>query len=155
MIEHGAIKLAGFQGSTRWGFGVIGRLWQRLEASKQQLSHRLDPDFLIGLNDYSAWSLEGERQPAFVYYAAVEVADFDQIPTGMYIRELPASRYVVFTLRGRNQDSLQPLVDHVYQQWFPQTTFRYNDNARYDFARYGEVVDAEGLSTIEFWVPVL
>lgn len=155
MIVCGAIRLAGYQGSTRWGFGVIGRLWQRLGTSKQQLSPRLDPDFLIGLNDYSAWALEGEHQPAFTYYAAAEVADIEGLPAGMVTRELPPSRYVVFTLRGRNQDSMQPLVEYVYQQWFPQTTLQYNENARYDFARYGESVDAEGLSTIEFWVPVL
>lgn len=155
VIEHGAIRLAGFRGSTRWGFGVIGRLWCQLEANKQRLSQRLDPDFLIGLNDYTAWELEGDYQPAFVYYAAAEIAGFDHLPKGMCPKELPPSRYVVFTLRGKNQDSLQPLVDYVYEQWFPQTTLQYNENARYDFARYGEAVDTEGQSTIEFWVPVL
>ncbi len=50
---------------------------------------------------------------------------------------------------------MQPVADYIYREWFPQSTCRLNENARYDFVRYGEETDENGRSRIEYWVPVL
>ena len=155
IVEWETIKLIGIPYQTRFGFGGIGRCWRKLHAKKGEIPDRADMDFLIGLNDYSSWTPAAEKQPAFSYYVAAEVHSISDIPKGMTAKILPAGKYVVFRFRANSQDSLQPVADYVYKEWFPRSTCRLNEDAKYDFAKYGELVDAEGKSTIEFWVPIL
>ena len=42
--------------------------------------------FLIGLNDYSSWIPDKEKQPAFDYYSMAEVTSFSGISKGMVIK---------------------------------------------------------------------
>ena len=153
--ECGRIKLVGFKKNTRFGFLAIGKCWRKLHAKKQLISNRNDMDFLIGLNDYTKWDLENEKQPAFDYLAAAEVDHIENIPAGMEAKELPACKYIVFSFTAKCEDSLQPVADYVYKEGFPQSTSQLNDHARYDFAKYGEKADKDGKSRIEYWVPVL
>lgn len=154
-IESRKILLIGFRKNTQLGFFVIGKCWRNMHAKKHLISNRTDKDFLVGLNDYTKWETDNEKQPAFDYYAAAEVENFDNIPKGMEVKELPESRYIVFSFRAKNEDSLQPVADYIYKEWFPQSTCQLNENAQYDFARYGEKVDIDGKSLIEYWVPIL
>lgn len=151
----GEIRLVGCHKNTRWGFFVIGQCWRRMHAKKHLIEHRIHTDFLIGLNDYSRWEMDADRQPAFDYFAAAQVAQIGAVPGGMEAKTLPASKYIVFQYQARREDSLQPVADYVYKVWFPQSTCQLNEHARYDFARYGETVGADGTSPIEFWVPIL
>ena len=112
-------------------------------------------DFLIGLNDYTKWDLENEKQPAFDYFAAAEVEKVGDVPKGMEIKEFPASKYIVFSFKAKCEDSLQPVADYIYKEWLPESTCQLNENARYDFAKYGEQADKDGKSLIEYWVPII
>lgn len=149
------ITLIGYQKNTRFGFFVIGKCWRNIHAKKQFIHHRKDIDFLIGLNDYTKWDLSKEKQPAFNYFAAAEVDKVENVPKGMEIKELPASKYIVFSFRAKCEDSLQPVADYIYKEWFPKSSCQLNENARYDFAKYGEQADKDGKSLIEYWVPIL
>lgn len=154
-VDSGSIYLIGIRKNTRFGFHVIGQCWRQLHARKHLIHDRKNREFLIGLNDYTSWNVNDEKQPAFDYLAAAEAEAPGEPPKGMECRELPPSRYIVFRFRGRNKDSLQPVADYIYKEWIPRSTCRLNEHARYDFARYGEAGDEEGKSVIEFWVPVL
>lgn len=154
-IDSGNIMLAGYRKNTRLGFFVIGKCWRKMHAEKHRIQNRTDMDFLIGLNDYSIWETQTKKQPAFDYFAAAEVDSAENVPKGMEIKELPPCKYIIFSFRGKREDSLQPVADYIYKEWFPQSTCRLNGNAPYDFAKYGEHVDADGNSRIEYWVPVL
>lgn len=153
-VERNEILLVGYQKNTRFGFWVIGQCFRKLHAKKSMIPHRINTDFLIGLNDYANWDAILDRQPAFDYYAASEVSQIGEIPKGMQSKRLPASKYIVFTFRAKSEDSLQPVADYIYKEWFPQSTCQLNENAKYDFARYGEETDKDGKSLIEFWVPI-
>lgn len=153
-VEGNKMLLAGYRANTKWGFFTIGKCWRNLHANKEKINNRLNQEYLIGLNDYSVhFSYENEH-PAFDYYAMAEVSDFSLIPGGMKGKELPASKYVVFSFTGRTTDSLQPIADYIYKEWFPQSTCRLNEHARYDFAKYGEIADENGNSNIEYWIPI-
>lgn len=154
-VDYDKIVLVGYRKNTRFGFFVIGRCWRSLHSKKHLIPHRKDMNFLIGLNDYSKWDLVNEKQPAFDYFAAAEIEEIETAPKGMKIKELPASKYIIFSFRARCEDSLQPVVDYIYKEWFPQSTCQLNENARYDFAKYGEQADKDGKSLIEYWVPII
>lgn len=154
-VDSKTIILIGYKSNTRFGFFVIGKCWRKIHARKQFIPHRKDKDFLIGLNDYTKWDFTNEKQPTFDYFAAAEVDKVEDVPKGMEIKELPASKYIVFSFRAKCEDSLQPVADYIYKEWFPQSSCQLNENARYDFAKYGEQVDSDGKSLIEYWVPIL
>ena len=73
----------------------------------------------------------------------------------MVIKELTASKYVVFHFRAESQDSLEPVADYIYKIWFPQSTCILNDHNLYDFVKYGENTDKNGESAVEYGVPIL
>lgn len=154
MEKERVFKLVGFTANTGMGFHVIGLCWGQLHGRKHEIKERKCEDFLIGMNDYSLSDEQMEGQPAFDYYACAEVADFDEIPEGMVRRELPSSNYVVFTYKGKSEDSMEPVINYIYKEWFPQSNCVLNGAARFDFVRYGEQADADGNSTIEYWVPI-
>lgn len=155
IVENDKILLVGYKGNTCLGFSVIGECAEKIYLKKHLISNRRNIDFTIGLNDYSQYNENQENQPAFDYYAAVEVNFFDKIPEEMEIKELPPSKYIVFSFKANREDSLQPVVDYAYKEWLPQSTCQLNENAKFDFARYGELVDKDGKSLIEHWVPIL
>lgn len=148
------LTLVGFEANTAEGFQVIGMCWGQLHGRKGEISNRTDMDFLVGINDYSNYEEPEDGQKSFLYYAGAEVSNADNIPEGMIVKELPATDYVVFSYKGNCQDSMEPVAEYIYKEWFPQSTCVMNENAQYDFVRYGESMDEEGKSLIEYWVPV-
>jgi AraC-like DNA-binding protein/predicted transcriptional regulator YdeE len=155
IVEGKPLVLMGFTANTKKGFAVIGTCWRQMHAAKQKLSHRVDPAFHIGLNDYSNGECADCDQPSFDYYAAAEVSAEQQLLRNMRRRELPASRYAVLCFRANPKASIQSVSEYLYRVWFPQTSFRFNENAQFDFVKYGETLDANGTAQIEYWIPIL
>ena len=154
-VKSEKILLVGYTGNTKNGFAVIGECMMKLQANKQKISNRSEMDCLIGLNDYTKdFDCENE-QPAFDFYGGSEVTDFPVVPAGMITKELPASKYVVFSFTGKPQDSMQPVADYIYKEWFPQSTCQFSENNMYDFTKSYEAIDRDGNSKIEYWVPIL
>lgn len=148
------LTLVGFEANTAEGFQVIGMCWGQLHGRKVEISNRTDMDFLVGINDYSNYEEPEDGQKSFLYYAGAEVSNADNIPEGMIVKKLPTTDYVVFSYKGNCQDSMEPVAEYIYKEWFPQSTCVMNENAQYDFVRYGESMDEEGKNLIEYWVPV-
>jgi predicted transcriptional regulator YdeE len=155
MIERDEVFLVGFKGNTKKGFLVIPRLWSKLHKAKSNIKNRLDMNFVVGANDYTGDNLYKEEHPSFDYYAAVEVSKPEEITPDMSVLTLPAGKYVVFIYKGKAKDSMQPVMDYIYKEWFPQSNCQLNESARMDFIRYGEKADEKGDSRIEVWVPVV
>jgi len=154
-IESEKILLVGYTANTKNGFAVIGGCMVQLQANIEKIANRSDKNCIIGLNDYTKNFACEDEQPSFDFYAAAEVTDFSVVPDGMITKELPESKYVVFSFTGKPQDSMQPVADYIYKEWFPQSTCQFNENNMYDFSKSFEGVDKDGNSNIEYWVPIL
>jgi len=154
VIEKEEITLVGFKTSTKGGFFVIPRLWHKLHRVKNRIKNRVDLDYVVGINDYTNNSMFSEEHPKFDYYAAVEVSKPEEIATEMTVLTLPAGKYAVFIYHGKAKDSMQPVMDYIYKEWFPQSNCQLNERARVDFIKYGEKTDEKGDSRIEVWVPI-
>lgn len=147
------IHLIAYMERTKKGFHMIGKCWREVHKHKHSISHRMDDDFLIGVNDYHDCNFEDDVRD-FTYIAGAQVSSVEQIPKHMYAYTLPASMYIVFTFRGKNEDSMQPAVEYIYQEYFPNSNLQLNEHAIYDFVKYGERIDEHGLSEIQYWVPI-
>ncbi len=154
IITSNEIILAGYVENTKRGFHVIKKCWKMLNAVKYKITDRTDLNFLVGVNDYSEISYKDEH-PSFNYYATVEVDNNDNISCKITTITLPSCKYAVFKFRGRNEEPLKNISDYIYKEWFAQSTYRLNENARYDFVKYGEKTDENNNSNIEYWVPII
>ena len=125
-----------------------------MHKNKYKIENRTDRKFPIGVNDYSMFDNEGSK-PVFTYIAAAQVNSLKSMPNGMKAFTLTSSRYVVFYFKEKNEDSLQPVVEYIYREWFSNSTCVFNESNLYDFVKYGEDVDENGESEIQFWVPVV
>lgn len=61
----------------------------------------------------------------------------------------------MFTYKGKSEDSLEPVMDYIYKEWFPESSCQFNENAKFDFIRYGEEMDEHNQSNIEVWIPIV
>lgn len=152
--EKDNLLFVGYMANTKWGFRVIPKCWKNLLKNVNRVTNRVDQEFMYAINDYSNNPSFENKQPGFDYYAVVEVSDKDNIPEGMVLKELPATKYVIFHFYGDKKDSIQPVVEYIYNEWFPQSTCQYNEKAMYDFVKDTEVADENGKSEIEVWVPI-
>ncbi|MBQ0097641.1 MAG: GyrI-like domain-containing protein [Oscillospiraceae bacterium] len=147
-------KLVGIKENTKSGFQVIPMCWDILHKRKEEIKNRTDFDFLVAVNDYSAFEKTNDGPPSFDYYAAAEVSSFDTVPENMAVKELPPFDYVVFSYKGKSQDSMEPIMNYIYSEWFPASSYTPNENAKFDLIRYGEAVDEDGNSIIECFIPI-
>lgn len=147
--------LVGYHHATEKGFRGIGKCWHKLHKTKESIPYRIDPDFLIGVNDYTKYALVEDGSPHFDYYAVSQVSELGPLPKGMTTLELPPSLYVVFRFKGHNEDSMEQISNYIYKEWFPSSTCCLNDKACYDFVKYSEFTDEKGFNTMEYWVPIL
>lgn len=152
-IDYNQVKIVGYNSSTKKGFHVIGKCWHKLHKNKTKIIDRLDQQFLIGVNDYSEFKTI-KSKPIFNFIAGAEVSTFNQIPKEMKTFILPASKYIIFVYKGRSEDSVQPIVDYIYHEWLLNSSCQLNEKNRYDIVKYGEEVDKDGLSEIQYWIPV-
>lgn len=154
-VESKKMLLAGYVCNTLTGFSVIGECMGKFISNHKMICNPVEKHCIIGLNDYTAYFFREDEQPVFDFYAAIEVESLSSIPEGMAVKELPATRYVVFSFTGKPQDSLQPVADYIYKEWFPQSTCKFNDNNMYDFSKSYTATDSNGNSRIEYWIPIL
>lgn len=152
--DGGVMTLMGFSASTIKGFLVVPRLWKKLHKIKHKISNRISKEWVFGLNDYEN-AEKTQDGLGFEYYACIEVERCNNIDDGMIRKELPKSRYAIFSLRAKPQDSIESTLDYIYKEWFPSSTYQLNQEAKYDFVKYGEVVNEAGIADIEVWVPIL
>lgn len=152
--NHGVIKLAGFSANTIKGFFAIPRLWKKLHKEKNKINNRISKEWVYAYNDYQN-AEKTDDGLGFEYYACIEVDNTNDINNDISIKELPESQYAIFSFRAKPQDSIQSTIDYIYKEWFPSSTYQLNHEAKYDFVKYGEIVDEAGIADIEVWVPIL
>ena len=154
VVDRDKMTVVGYTANTAKGFWVIGQCHGKLEKVKMDIASRCDYDNIIGINDYANFDLDSDKKMAYDYYAAVEVASITNLPDGLVAKSMPATKYIVFSFMGKKKASTQHIVIYVYNKWFPQTAYQFNENAMYDFFKYNEATNDKGQSRIEYWIPV-
>lgn len=152
--KFGSIILAGYAASTMKGFFIIPRLWKKLHKAKDKLDCRLSKEWTYALNDYEN-AEKNESGFGFDYYACVDIEGEESSLKNMSVKKLPQSRYAIFSFRAKPQDPIDKAIDYIYKSWFPASTYQLNHEAKYDFVKYGEATDKNGIADIEVWVPIL
>ena len=88
----------------------------------------------------------------FVKWAAIEVTDFDSVPEGMEMLELPGGLYAVFSYHGKASEA-SDTFKYIYYEWLPASEYILDDWPHFEILgeKYkNEAPDSEE----EIWIPV-
>ena len=108
-------------------------------------------DLLFQLNNGQMKSVLGvvadsDSKHMMEYWVATEFSG-DDVPEGLLVLDIPASRWAVFEVNGPMPDAMQESWKKIYSQWFPASGYQqagpslevYNDNNTTDPTFYSEI----------------
>jgi AraC family transcriptional regulator len=84
------------------------------------------------------------------YFCGVEVSDFQDIPYGMIIKNLPESKFAIFAEKNGEEGTVTE-KNGVYTNWLPQSGFNFSTKISGDFEVYNF---DETIEDHEVWIPV-
>jgi AraC family transcriptional regulator len=123
----------------------IPALWHRFHQTVDAIPGR------IGMVAYGV-CCNGDDAGNFDYVAAVEVADFSDLPREFSRVRIPAQKYAVFT-HSDHVSTVRRTVNTIWNHWLPASGFEVADAP--NFERYDEKFDPKtGNGGFEIWVPV-
>ncbi|MCI9845830.1 GyrI-like domain-containing protein [Flavobacterium pectinovorum] len=128
------------------------RLWSSFMPERKEIQNSIDSNlyslevFSIGyFNDFDA-------KKTFEKWAAIEVSDFNEIPSGMETLIIPDGLYAVFIHKGPAAEA-EESYRFIFTEWLPNS--EYNVDDRPHFAVMTENYKKEDPnSEEEIWIPV-
>lgn len=147
-------RLIGIRIQTTLAENRAADLWRAFRPRVAEIPHRLGADF-FDVKRYGPELAAGQFTPAtgFEKWAAVEVADFSNIPEGMQPLDLPGGLYAVFIHRGP-ASAFARTYQYIFGVWFPASGYRLDDRPHFDVMGPGYRPD-DPEATEEIWIPVV
>ena len=125
-------------------------LWSSFMSRRKEVSNAIGTDlYNIQINPIG-FSF-GLQEP-FVKWAAVPVSNFDFVPDGMEVLEIPEGWYAVFHYKG-DQSNAPAFFNAIYTEWLPASNYELDHRPQFEIlgAKY-KTNDPN--SEEEIWIPV-
>jgi AraC family transcriptional regulator len=146
-------KLVGKRKRMSFAENKTFELWKNFMPQRKNIKNNIGTD-LFSIEIYNNPHFFNNFNPKveFEKWAAVEVAEFLNIPDEMEALTLPPGHYAVFMYRGPASEA-SSIYQYILTQWFPNSKFILDD--RPHFAVMGSKYKHENPdSEEEIWVPV-
>jgi AraC family transcriptional regulator len=122
-------------------------LWRSFMPKRNEIKNNLTAD-LFSMQVYEE-ILVYHPNAIFEKWAAVEVADFENIPEGMESYILVGGKYAVFQQKGHSTDIFQ----YIFATWLPNSDYELDN--REHFELLGEKYkNNDPNSEEEIWIPI-
>lgn len=131
-------KLVGIKLTMTYSENQTFRLWSSFMPRRKEILNNLNSE-LFSMQVYPKtfdFSFSNLKDP-FQKWAAIEVTDFDKVPSEMETFILPSGMYAVFLYKGLNTDT--KIFEYIYGTWLP--TSKYSIAKRPHFEE-------------EIWIPI-
>ncbi|WP_288425345.1 GyrI-like domain-containing protein [uncultured Spirosoma sp.] len=146
----GERKLVGQRLTMSFNDYKVGQLWQRFMPRRSEL--RRTSDELISMAVYSSTYFAAfSPSNQFEKWAAVEVANFDTIPTGMESFTLNDGLYAVFDYKGLSTDNA--IFQYILGEWLPNSAYTLDNRPHFEILR-SRYRNNRPDSEEEIWIPV-
>mgnify|MGYP006300910971 CR=1 FL=1 len=144
-----------FNSHTFWDEkNEIGRLWKRFESflnkSPELIKNRIRKNVSL---EVFITTEESMSIGIFEVFVGVLVEEIEYIPLKCVAKELPATHYAVFTLKGNEITS--DWQNEIYNIWLPNSDYEsaYNYNIQYYDERFKGIDQIEE-SVVDVYIPV-
>ncbi len=147
-------KLVGQCVQTSWAEDQTSALWRGFRARRTEVLNRVDArSFSVQRYGPAMAAVTINPNTIFEKWAAVEVADFSAIPTGMASYVLAGGRYAVFTHHGP-ASAWPQVAQRIFDVWLPQSPYRLD--SRDHFEVFGdEYWPFNSAAMEEIWIPII
>jgi AraC family transcriptional regulator len=162
IIKKAAFKVAGYEKKTTniggVNYQVLPKFWDQYFADNwsKVLHEQIQP---VNPAELGICFPGGLEEGEFSYVIGVEVADFKNVPEGLFKGEVPAATYAVFTSppsdRKGFSKAIQGTWDYVYRDWFPKSGYEFDDKSRIDFELYDERSAGDIGIQADIYIPVV
>jgi AraC family transcriptional regulator len=144
-------KLIGKQLIMSFADYNVGELWKSFMPRRNEINNSLSPD-LISMTVYKpAHFLNFSPTNEFKKWAAIEVSDFDNVPSGMETFILARGLYAIFDYKGLNTDS--SVFNYIYGEWIPNSDYDLDDRPHFEILG-DKYKNGDPESEEEIWIPI-
>ncbi|PVD52263.1 GyrI-like domain-containing protein [Terrimonas sp.] len=129
----------------------VNELWKSFMPRRKEIINRLT-DELISMSVYKQTHFEHFAPTnTFEKWAAIEVANFDNVPDEMQTFMLPGGLYAVFNYQGLNTDNA--VYEYIFGNWLPDSGYVLDNRPHFEVlgAKYK---NNDPTSEEEIWIPV-
>ena len=130
-------KLIGRRAGMTLAADNTKELWQYIMPRRSEIRNNLNEE-LLSVQLFNAYpDFKGfDHDSVFEKWAAIEVADFSEVPEGFEMFTLPAGLYAIFHYKGAANAPGDTLYS-IFTSWFPASAYNV-DNDRPHFAVMGD-----------------
>lgn len=127
-------------------------LWKGFMPRRNEIKNKVG-DALFSMQIYDPlYFKEFNPKREFEKWAAIEVADFENIPEGMKKVILPGGLYVVFLYRG-TASAAGPTYQYIFSEWIPNSGYQLDTRPHFEIlGRKYKNNDPD--SEEEIWIPI-
>ena len=129
-------------------------LWRTFMPIRNQVKNRVDQQY-YSMQIYQNTFELGTFNPSklFTKWAAVEVAEFESIPSGMDQYMLNGGLYAVFIHHGPASE-FEKSFRYIFEQWLPNSDYEMDDREHFELLQEGyNPMDVNAIE--EIWVPIV
>ncbi len=146
-------KLVGKRLSMSYADNKTGELWRSFMPVHKSISNTTGPErYSLQVYDTAPYEKEFTAATPFEKWAAMSVADFNNIPEGMEAFTLAGGLYAVFFYKGPMSDGPK-VFQYIYGTWLPSSGYVPDNRPQFEVLgdKYSNTApDSEE----EIWIPI-
>ena len=148
-----AKKLIGKRLNMSFSGDKTADLWKTFMPVRHAIKNHMDAD-LYSLQVYAPGFFNHFDPTAeFEKWAAVEVPDFNTIPSEMETLILPEGLYAVFLYKGEGGHAATKAFQYIFETWLPNSRYVLDDRPHFELLG-AKFQNAHPESEEEIWIPV-
>jgi len=129
----------------------VGELWKNFMPRRKEINNSLSSD-LISMTVYKPTHfLNFSPTNEFEKWAAIEVSDFDNVPSEMETFTLAGGLYAVFDYKGLNTDD--SIFRYIFGEWIPSSDYDLDNRPHFEILG-DKYKNNDPASEEEIWIPI-
>ncbi len=145
-------KLVGKRLTMSLSDNKTGELWRSFMPRRKEITNPLTNDFISMAIYKPTHFADFKPTNEFERWAAVEVADFDNIPTEMETFVLPSGQYAVFLHKGDTKEFAKAF-QFILGTWLPNSAYLLDDRPHFEVLG-DKYKNDDPTSEEEIWIPI-
>lgn len=145
-------KLVGKRLTMSLSDNKTGELWRSFMPRRKEITNPLTNDFISMAIYKPTHFADFKPTNEFEKWAAVEVADFDNVPTEMETFVLPSGQYAVFLHKGDTKEFAKTF-QFILGTWLPNSAYVLDDRPHFEVLG-DKYKNDDPTSEEEIWIPI-
>lgn len=154
IIKHKALKMLGMKINTSLAENRTRELWSKFKLRVKEIEHRTDKDY-YSIQEYPK-DIQMEKltpHTQFIKWVAVQVPEFENIPSGLDRLIIPAGLYAIFVHKGPVR-AFYKTSQYIYGQWLPGSDYVLDQWPQFEIMTEKYLGPDNPDSEEEVWIPI-